>query len=164
MKFDETTSLPLPPAETARMISDPEYTAIRGRVLGASSATSQVTGDPDGEMTIVTELSMPTDRVPDIAKRFVGKTVTIKETQTWAAPADSGERTGRIRIEVPGIPVSVEGTSRLTPQDDHSQMEVSGDLTAKIPLVGGKLEKAAAPYIGRVFKAEERAAREYAKR
>lgn len=162
MKFQETTSLPLTPAETGRMLADPEYTQIRGRTLGATSASSNVDGNPEGEMTVVTELSLPTDRIPDIAKRFVGASVTVKETQIWATPSTSGERTGNIRIEVPGMPVIVEGTSRLTPEGDHSRMEVSGDLTAKIPLVGGKLEKAAAPYISRVLKAEERSARAYA--
>lgn len=161
MKFHESITLPLSPTDAARMYADPRYASVRAEVLGADSASSRTTGSPDGEMTVVTELKMPTDRVPDIARKFVGERISVEETQSWQAPEETGERSGTMRFTVAGLPVCVEGESRLLQEGDQSRLDVSGDLSAKIPLVGGKLEKAAVPYIGRVLQAEARAAQRY---
>ena len=40
-------------------------------------------------------------------------------------------------------------------------MDIDGDLVAKIPLLGPRLEKAAIPYVSTVLRAEERSAKTY---
>ena len=97
MKLRETLNLPLPVRAVATMYADEDYTAIRRETLGANSADSTVDGDPSGAFTVRTELTMPTDRVPDIVRPFVGSSVTIREEQSWSAPAPDGSRTGTMR-------------------------------------------------------------------
>lgn len=162
MKLHETLHLPLPAHSAAGMYADPEYTEIRRRTLGASEATSDVDGDPAGAFTVRTELSLPTDKVPDIVKPFVGSSVTVKEEQAWSAPAPDGSRTGTMGLEVVGTPAGLTADLRLTGTDQHSaEVVIDGDLTAKIPLLGGKIEKAALPYVSKVLRAEERSAAAY---
>ena len=162
MKLRETLTLPLPAAAAAAMYADPEYTEIRRTTLGASRAESTLDGDPSAAFTVRTELSMPTDRVPDMVRPFVGSSVTIHETQSWSAPEADGSRTGTMNLEVAGTPAGLNGTARLLAGDGTSStVELEGDLVAKVPLLGPRLEKAALPYVSTVLRAEERSARTY---
>lgn len=162
MKLRETLTLPLSAAAAATMYADPAYTAIRRSTLGAARAESSVDGDPAGAFTVRTELTMPTDRVPDMVRPFVGSSVTIHETQNWSAPEADGGRQGTTTLEVAGTPAGLTGSLRLVPGGESaSSVEIEGDLVAKIPLLGPRLEKAAVPYVSTVLRAEERSARDY---
>ncbi|APX32424.1 hypothetical protein BH708_06465 [Brachybacterium sp. P6-10-X1] len=165
MKLRETLTLPLSARTAATMYADQEYTAIRRETLKATSASSQVDGDPVGAFTVRTELTMPTDKVPDIARRFVGSTITIRETQTWSAPEPDGSRSGTMELEVAGTPAGLKGSLRLAPTGELTcSVDIDGDLVAKVPLLGPRLEKAAVPYVSTVLRAEEKSARTYADR
>ena len=162
MKLRETLHLPLPARAAAAMYADGQYTAIRRETLGATDASSRVDGDPSGAFTVTTELSLPTDRVPDVVRPFVGSSVTVREVQTWSAPEDDGSRTGTMRLDVVGTPAGLTAALRLRAADEErSEVEIDGDLVAKVPLLGPRLEKAAVPYVSSVLRAEERAAAAY---
>lgn len=163
MKLTESLRLPLRPEAVSAMYTDPAYAQVRARTLGAKDATSEVTGDAAGAFTVVTSLGMSTDRVPDIARRFVGDSVIVRETQEWGAPAADGSRSGTMVIDVVGTPASMRGDLRMRPEGEGATLvEIEGDLSAKIPLIGGKLEKTAMPYVSKVLRAEERSAAAYA--
>lgn len=162
MRVHETLTLPLPVDEAAAMYADPDYAEIRREALGATSVSSSVDGDPAGTFTVRTELSMPTDRVPEVARRFVGSSLTVHEEQSWSGPAEDGSRTGRNRLQVAGMPAGVDAAVTLAPAGDGSStLDIDGELTAKVPLIGGRLEKAALPYISSVLKVEQKAAKRY---
>lgn len=165
MHLHETLTLPMAPEQAARMYADPQYAPLRAQSLDAQAAPSVVEGDPSGAFTVTTELQMPTDRVPDIARRFVGKSVTIRETQQWQAPEADGSRRGTIRFDVAGTPATMTGDTQLTGDGGAgSTLTVDGELTVKIPLVGGKIEQAAMPYVSKVLRREETSAQTYANR
>jgi hypothetical protein len=162
MKLRETLNLPLPAAAAPSMYTDPEYTDIRGTTLGASRASSTHEGDPAGAFTVRTELSLPTDRVPDMVRPFVGSAVTVREEQVWSAADADGGRHGTMKLDVVGTPAGLTATLRLVPVgEQRCTVEISGDLVAKVPLLGPRLEKAAVPYVSKVLRAEERAASTY---
>ena len=163
MKLRETLNLPLPPRAAAAMYADPDYMEIRRRTLGATSASSSVEGDPEtGAFTVRTELSLPTDQVPDIVRPFVGAAVTIHEEQVWSATEPDGSRQGSMRLDVAGTPASMTAALRLSPTGTlTSGVSIEGDLVAKVPLLGSRIEKAAVPYVSKVLRAEERAAKTY---
>ena len=58
-------------------------------------------------------------------------------------------------MAVDGAPVSVEATSTLTPTDAGSAREVSGNLSVRVPLLGGRIEKEAVARLGRVVEREQ---------
>lgn len=162
MKLREKMTLPLSATEAAAMYADPAYTEIRRSTLGADRADSSVYGDSAGAFTVRTELSMSTDRVPDMVRPFVGAAVTIHETQSWSAPEADGSRRGTMKLEVAGTPAGLTGALRLVPGGETtSSLEIDGDLVARIPLLGPRLEKAAVPYVSTVLRAEEQSARAY---
>lgn len=163
MKLSETMTLPLSPADAARMYADPAYADLRRSALGASDAASSVVGDPAGPFTTTTVLTMPTDRVPEMVRRLVGQSVEVREVQAWQAPEPDGSRRGTIRFDVVGAPASMDGTTTLVPAGEGaSHVSIDGELVAKVPLLGRKIEQAALPYISEVLRLEERSAAAYA--
>lgn len=162
MKLRETMTLPLSAREAAAMYADTAYAEIRRRTLGANDASATVDGDPSGAFSVTTDLHLPADRVPDIAKRFVGSSLTVRETQRWSVPEADGSRTGTMEFDVVGLPAGMQGSARLAPAGDGAcTVEIDGDLAAKVPLIGSRLEKAAQPYVSKVLRAEERSAATY---
>lgn len=162
MKLNETLNLPVSAHAAATMYADEAYADIRRASLGANSATATVTGDPAGAFTVRTEIAMPTDRVPDIARPLVGASLSIVEEQSWSAPAADGSRTGTMKLDVAGTPAGMTASARLSANGDAaSTVEIDGDLVAKIPLIGSRIEKAAVPYVSRVLRREEQSAAAY---
>lgn len=163
MHLAESMTLPLAADAAARMYADPSYAQVRRGALEADAASAQVEGSAEAAFTATTTLRMPTDQVPDMVRRFVGQSVEVRETQAWQAPAPDGSREGTIRFDVVGAPASMTGSARMVPVDASScRVEITGDLVAKVPLLGRKLEQAALPYVSEVLRREERSAATWA--
>lgn len=111
--------------------------------------------DVEGNRTRMSR-SMPS---PDIARKIVGDTITVVETYVWGDAAADGSRTAELQVDVPGTPGRMTGTAAISPTASGSQIHVSGDLVVKIPLVGKKLEQAAAPALTAGVEIQEKVAR-----
>ena len=66
---------------------------------------------------------------------------------------EAGARS-RTRVTVEGAPVSVEATSTLAPADAGSVRVVTGNVSVRVPLLGGRIEKEAVAHLGRVVEHE----------
>ena len=67
-----------------------------------------------------------------------------------------------MRLDVVGTPAGLTATLRLqAAAQERSEVQIDGDLVAKVPLLGPRLEKAAVPYVSSVLRAEERSAATY---
>ena len=58
-------------------------------------------------------------------------------------------------MTVDGAPVSVEATSTLAPADAGSVRVVTGNVSVRVPLLGGRIEKEAVSHLGRVVEREQ---------
>ena len=58
-------------------------------------------------------------------------------------------------MTVDGAPVSVEATSTLAPADAGSVRVVTGNVSVRVPLLGGRIEKEAVAHLGRVVEREQ---------
>ena len=137
--MQQTLRWPVAPQQVLRARCDTGYLEALCRRTGAVDHDVQVDG-----LTTVVHRVMPTDGFPDFARRLTGDTITLVETTTWQPEADAaGARHGEIRLNVEGAPVSATSTTVVRP--DGTGEVVSGTVTAKVPLVGGKIEKAVLP-------------------
>jgi carbon monoxide dehydrogenase subunit G len=143
------------PEDVFAMLADPEFQAAKVEATHPLPHTESVT--PKGEQTeIVTSRVISTDGFPDFAKSMIGPKVRVSETIVWSRGSADGSRTGTIHIAMGDAPVSMSGTLRLAPGGTGTRIDVDGDLKAKIPLVGGKVEKAAeGPILGAIDKEQE---------
>ncbi len=142
---------PADPARVHAMVTDEDFLAHAAAELGSPDARVAATG-----ARTAVEASIET---PPEIKAFVGPRLTIMQETTWAEPAPDGSRTGSIDLTAPGAPVSVRGTAVLAPTPDGSAITYEGDLVVKVPLLGGRIEAAAAPTILEAFEAQGRVGR-----
>jgi hypothetical protein len=108
-----------------------------------------------GAATITTRRELPTDQVPDYARGFIGSSLEVVRVDHWDAPDADGNRDGTVTVEIKGAPIRLNGSLALRVDDAGTQELIAGDLKASIPLLGGKIEKAAEPALMSAIRKEE---------
>jgi hypothetical protein len=141
------------------MLRNPDFVQAKCAATGSLETTIEVVEAPDGSVTITSTRVLPAD-VPSAAKKFVGDTISAKETQQWSPPAADGSRTAKVTVEFSG-PLSFSGTLALNPSEGVSEVVTWGKFSASVPFVGGTIETVAAEQTARYLAAEERVAAQW---
>ena len=141
-KLTYEQEFPADPVTVMAMLRDPAYVQEKGERTGSHDISVDVTESDDGGVVISCTRSMPAN-VPSYAAPFVGDTITITETQTWAAPAADGSTSAAVTVEF-NSPLAYTGTITLSPGGAGSVALNEGAFKASVPFVGGKVEKVAA--------------------
>jgi len=153
MKISATFDYTATPHQVFAMLADTEFQNLKCIATGALSHSVSVS--PQGDRTlIVSNRDMPTDGFPDFVKSMVGATLAVTETQDWGPPSPDGSRQGTITVDLGGAPLDLVGILSLAPAGRGSLESVDADLKARILLIGGRIEKAAAPAIESAISAE----------
>lgn len=160
MKIEETWSYDAPADRVFEMLLDPQFQEAKCVATGALDHSVSIT-EQAAPLVIETRREMATDGLPENVARIVGKTLKIIEIQRWSQPAEDGSRTADIDVSLGGLPVNFVGHIRLTPNGNTTRMHVLGDLHARIPLVGKKVETASAPAFSGGVQIEAQTGREY---
>ncbi|MEO6142382.1 MAG: DUF2505 domain-containing protein [Dermatophilaceae bacterium] len=153
MKITATFDYAGTPHDVFAMLIDEEFQARKCVATGALSHSVSVRAQDD-RTVIVSNRELPTDGFPDFVKSLVGATLAVTETQDWGPAGPGGARQGRLTVDIAGAPIDLAGTLSLAPAGEGSVESVEGELKARIPLIGGKIEKAAAPAIESAIRAE----------
>lgn len=153
MKISATFDYAATPHDVFAMLIDEDFQARKCVATGALSHSVSVSAQGD-RTVIVSNRELPTDGFPDFVKSLVGATLAVTETQDWGPAGPDGARQGRLTVDIAGAPIDLAGTLSLAPAAQGSVETVDGDLKARIPLIGSKIEKAAAPAIESAMRAE----------
>ena len=135
----------------AEMLDDPgfrEEVLERQRVVRGSVS---IEGD---HVTI--EQVRSADDIPSFARSFVGDEILIVQTESWTSPTSAD-----VRLAIPGKPGEAVGTLELVESGGTTTESIDLDLTVKIPLVGGKIEKLIAGIFSSALDVEQRVGREW---
>jgi hypothetical protein len=155
MDVHSTHTYPAPPDVVFTMMTDPEVLTEKYAALGHQDVRiteHEVDGDT---VTVCSRRRVPMD-VPGFAKRFLSPMNTVEQRDHWEAPAADGSRTGTWQVSAAGVPVTTGGTLRITPGPKRTTVvEIAGDVTSSVPLVGGKLAGFVAGDVQRTLAAEE---------
>lgn len=139
----------------ARFYASSEHAAERARRLGVNDTHVDVQGNPDGAFTTTIQATVPREQIDhDKFSRFLPGRLDVTIVHDWDAP-DGGSRTGRLRATVASLPVDLSADFTLSGSGDGSRMSIEANLSVKIPLVGGTIEKAALEAAGDAFDTEE---------
>ncbi len=130
------------PQDVFAMMADPAFQAAKCEATHPLSHTESVAAKGD-QTEIVTARVLPTDSFPDFAKSMIGPKIRVTETIVWSRASVDGSRTGTITIAIGDAPIGMVGTLRLGPGGTGTRVDVDGELKARIPLLGGKIEKVA---------------------
>lgn len=101
--------------------------------------------------------------VPAVLRKFVGETLDLDETITWGAAEPDGRRRGTVTLSVSRVPVRMDGTITLVPEAGGrtTRQVVDAQLKAAVPLVGRRIEEAAAPSVLGAVEGQARVAAEW---
>lgn len=138
------------------MICDIGFQERKCLANGAIEHEVEIEEYEDGGALVRTHRMIPADGLPDFVKTLVGPTLRVTQTDDWAGPGPDGSRQGTAVVEIAGAPIRFTAELRLVPNGPGSRQSVSGDLKASVPLLGGKIEKAAEPAIRAAIRAEQR--------
>lgn len=144
------------PATVFAMICDVAFQERKCIANGALEHRVEIEEYEDGGAVVTTHRTLPADGIPDFVKSFVGPTLVITQTDDWAGPGADGVRTGTTVAEIAGAPVRFTAALRLESTTTGARQAVAGELKATVPLIGGKIEKAAEPAIRAAIRAEQR--------
>lgn len=167
---DFSLHYPTDPAGVAAMLADKDFQATAARAASARLSEFDTRTLAGGETVVTVVRVVPADRFPDVVRTIVGPELTVRQTETFAAPSPSGASsancrvTARIGITVDNAPVAVTGSEVFTQAagdpgatEHHLQLEVS----SSVPFFGAKVEQAAAPVITDALRMQETVARDW---
>ena len=160
-EFTYRQSFEADPVTLFAMLRDPKYVQAKCAATGSLETTVDIQAGEDagGPVTIVSTRVLPAE-VPDVARKFVGDTISATETQEWSPAASDGSRSASVTVEFSG-PLAFAGTLTLRPVGDGTEVVTEGKFKASVPFVGGTIESEAAKQTERYLGAEERLAAEW---
>lgn len=147
MDLHRETTYAADPAAVFAMLTNEGF--IRYRAKAAHAVRYDVTVEPRGAgARTTTRQSLPAD-VPDFVRRLVGEHIELDEVIDWGPPGPDNSRSGELRLTVTNAPVAMRGTIQLVPESGGSATRqiVDAELKASVPLIGRKIEEAAAPAV-----------------
>lgn len=150
--IDQVQHYAATPDEVFAMLSDPAFVEAKCLASGSIEASAETTQE-DAGITIVSRRVLPA-KLPGFAKKFVGETVTLVETQRW--PEAEGDRAGTFVVDFGNNPISFSGDVTLSADGDGSQVRCQGVIKCTVPFVGGKIEGVALEWITKYLDKEQR--------
>lgn len=119
------------------MLSDQDYWTKKYESMGASNITFEQFAASDTSLTVQCRRDVPAD-LPGFAKKIIGETNHVNQTERWTRSGDSAHCD--ITIEVKNVPGGTTGTMDMKPSGDGTVWDADFDIKISLPLVGGKLE------------------------
>lgn len=154
MRLTRRERLAATPEQVYELLTDPAFQEAKcAATTDHGGHTVEVTEGAGGRR-VRTSRQLPSDGLPDAARSFVGDTLTVVEVYEWAAPGPDGTRAASVALHVTGAPLTLTGTLRLEPHATGSAQVLDADLEARVPLIGGRIERAAAEPIGAAIDVE----------
>jgi uncharacterized protein YndB with AHSA1/START domain len=134
MKLRHEISYDAAPADVYAMLSDPDFRQRSCDAMGVLSA--EITVEPAGDgMRVRIDQVQPTAGVPSFARKFAGETTRAVQVEEWADPTQA-----TLTVLTPGKPTEISGTLTLTADGTGTVETFEGEVTVKVPLIGGRLE------------------------
>lgn len=160
MRLTRREQLPAGIEAVYALLTDPAFQEAKcAATTDGGAYDAQVTATATGHR-VHTSRELPADGLPDVARSFVGSTLTVVEDYEWGPAAADGSREATVDLHVKGAPLTLKGVLRLEPDGSGSAEVLDAELKANVPFVGGKIEKAAAEPINAAIGVEVEMVRE----
>lgn len=137
MKFDDKQVYNKPADTVIKMFSDKAYFENKYQKLGYSNIEVLEHVSDGNRFSITVRYSAKSNApIPGFAKKFLGDTNVVTQTDSW----DLSKKTGRLQAEIRGVPVKVTADMTLVDEGGGAVNRLKWNLSSSIPLIGGKLE------------------------
>ena len=116
-------------------LTDPQTIVDRCIALGSIDAECDSDGEDLPEITIK---RVEEAELPPMMKKIVGDKQQLKTVQQWSETEESYD--SKSQTSVVGTPIKIDAKQSLYNTEDGSEIEIDLLVSAKIPLVGKKVE------------------------
>lgn len=151
MALSASTSLPHTVDKVAAVFVNEDFQRHTSELVGGTLESFTVDGDVAGAFSTNSVRTLPTTRLPEIARKFVGERLTVNQVENWEAPAADGSRSSKITLKISGAPINVTAEQRLVADGSNTRVELEGNVTSSVPFLGGKIAAAAEPMVGKAL-------------
>nr|NLD41105.1 DUF2505 domain-containing protein [Actinomycetales bacterium] len=165
-KFTAEATYSIPAARVREIQSDEAFVDFLAQrfagEFGAEVRSRSVT--VEGETaTMVATVYAPAEKLPSMARRFLPQGVEVTIRQNWDAPAADGSHTGEFLVSTKPDKATMRTRFVLRDAGEGSRRSHTGEISVKVPLVGGAVESQALKYTDRVMGIEARVLEMYLK-
>lgn len=137
-KVKNTDRYAAPPDALMEMMRTQEYWTEKYGEFGATELTFEEFDTSGDGVRLRTRRHVPAE-LPGFAKKIVGDTTVVHQTEIWTAKGDG--YACDFEVEIDKVPGGMKGWMRLAPSGDgETDWSLEYDVKVSIPLVGGKLE------------------------
>ncbi|MFJ5861592.1 DUF2505 domain-containing protein [Pseudarthrobacter sp. NPDC092439] len=151
MALSATTMLPHSVDSVAAVLVNEDFQRHVSQLVGGTLESFTVDGDVAGAFSATSVRTLPTTRLPEIARKFVGDHLKVTQVENWDAPAADGSRQSNISLKVAGAPVDVTAVQRLVAEGGSTRVELAGNVTSSVPFLGSKIADAAEPMVAKAL-------------
>lgn len=153
-RIQRTYALPTSRDAFLSALASPDLVRRRSEAVGLGTQVVTHEAGPQS-VRIVTTGEVPLDWLPGAVTARLSGTPTVERREEWVRDGDGAR--SPLTFVFSGMPVTCDGDARLTPAEgdaDGCRLDVELTLRIDVPLVGGLVERAVAPQVGRAFDAE----------
>ncbi len=136
MKFEIKARYPAPSAVVIKMFCDKDFHTRKLEALGLSKYQVLDHKTDGASFRIRIERKVPM-APPGIISRLVPAEASVTSEERW----DATQKTGKVKVEPAGIPVEITCTASIADAGQGSVVTYLWDVKARVPLIGGALEK-----------------------
>jgi hypothetical protein len=156
MKVASTHTYAAAPEVVFEAMTSPDVMVAKYRALGHLDVKIVEHTERSGIISIRSRRGVPME-VPGFARRFFDPVNIVDEHDEWDPPAADGSRWGIWQVSARGVPVTTGGQLRLGPTADGmgTIVELTGDVTCPMPIVGGRIASFVGDDVERTMHAEE---------
>ncbi|MBT1002490.1 DUF2505 family protein [Paenarthrobacter sp. DKR-5] len=151
MALSATTTLTADVQRVTEVFVNEDFLRQTSEHVGGRLESVAVDGDTAGAFSTTVVRTLPTTRLPEIARKFVGEELKVTQVEKWEAPAADGSRTTHISLKVAGAPLDVAAVQRLVPEGGSTRVDLEGNVSSSVPFLGGKIAEAAEPMVGKAL-------------
>ena len=153
MKFDIKARYPAPSAVVLKMFMDKDFHQKKLGVLGIARSRVLEHEAKGDDFRIRIERKVPLN-APGVVKKFIPAETTVVSEERW----NGANKTGAVKVEPVGVPVDIRCTARFADDAQGCTITYAFEVNARVPLVGGALEKFIASDMESKFADEAKAA------
>jgi hypothetical protein len=158
MALSATTTLPHAVDSVAAVLVNEDFQRHTSELVGGTLESFAVTGDVAGAFSTTSVRTLPTTRLPEIARKFVGESLTVTQVENWEAPSADGSRQSNISLKIAGAPVDVSAVQRLVAEGGSTRIDLEGNVTSSVPFLGSKIAAAAEPMVAKALNLQSKQA------
>lgn len=136
MKHRTVSKYPAPSATVLKMFSDPAFHQKKLEALKLPKFQILEQKASGSEFRIRVERHVPVD-APGAVKKFVPAVSKVVNEEIW----NSASKSGKVKAEPQGVPVTITCTVACKDEGTGCAFTYDWNIEARIPFVGGVLEK-----------------------